>query len=365
MLFGVPKEDGSTRSILNHSDARGVEYSVNDVLDKNWCTVEYAQTKELVEIATAVGKGGWLWAQDLLNGYYNVSVHKDDIYKLGFKFDGQNYLLIRLPMGLSSSPNIFTEFMHFPIWAIKNDEPDNYYITVRSDALDLKNFRADSDIVQLKESEYRLAVIFNYLDDILGGHPKREIAMHQFQHCRKTLEKLSLATKNGKDRPPSQVQKWLGKVYDTVRQLLKLPQDKVNKYLADLEALLKKSTVTKRMLLKHIGRTRHMASIYRPLSAFARNLEVYAYTVKHLEHHIRVTRPLKNDVKLCMWAMTQAAQHGITFELFLRPMSKPDLIISTDAALKIGIGATTSEGHWIQHKWADIDLHHKSNIDIV
>ena len=43
MLFGVPKPDGSTRPIFNLSDESIYKYAINDVLDKQWYTVEYIQ----------------------------------------------------------------------------------------------------------------------------------------------------------------------------------------------------------------------------------------------------------------------------------------------------------------------------------
>ena len=49
MLFGVPKPDGSTRPILNLSDKKIFHYSINDIIDPKLCTVEYAQTKQVVE----------------------------------------------------------------------------------------------------------------------------------------------------------------------------------------------------------------------------------------------------------------------------------------------------------------------------
>ncbi|MCP4911012.1 MAG: hypothetical protein GY907_09930, partial [Bacteroidetes bacterium] len=104
MLFGVPKPDGSTRPILNMSDKSVFNYSVNDLLDPLLCTVEYAQMREVVHIVRALGKGAYLWAKDIQDGYYNVSVHKNDIYDLGFVFENKIYIFQRLPMGLSSSP---------------------------------------------------------------------------------------------------------------------------------------------------------------------------------------------------------------------------------------------------------------------
>ena len=77
-----------------------------------------------------------------------------------------------------------------------------------------------------------------------------------------------------------------------------------------------------------------MASIYRQLAAFARNLEVWAYSVKQSSHHICMTRPLKNDLKLTIWGIKCAAENGISFDQFLKHM---DILGIT--ALNVGLGA--------------------------
>ena len=52
-----------------------------------------------------------------------------------------------------------------------------------------------------------------------------------------------------------------------------------------------------------------MALIYKPLEAFARDLEVWAHSVKQLSHHIRLTRPLKNDLKSAILSIKRAAEY--------------------------------------------------------
>ena len=364
MLFGVPKPDGSTRPILNLSDKSNYNYSINNIIDPDLCSVEYAQTKQVVETVRALGKNAWLWAKDLKDGYYNVSISDKDIHKLGFKFDGKIYIFQRLPMGLSSSPNIFTDFMHFPIWAIKQDRPDLYYKEVDNDLIDLNNFIKEADIYK-NESSTILAILFYYLDDILGGHPIKEKAWEQFSHSEKVLKLLSLQTKSAKAKPPAQIQQWLGKIYDTRKQWISLPPEKITRYVTDLNKILSNQSITQRQLLSHIGRIRHMASIYRPLAAFARNLEVWAYSVKQLSHHIRMSRPLKNDIELAIWGIKRAAQYGISFNQFLKPMDIPDITIYTDASFNIGLGGYSDQGHWFKNDWNDVQLYHPHNRDIV
>ena len=268
-------------------------FSINEKLDPQLCTVEDAQTKQVVETVQAMGKDAWLWAKDLQDGYYNVSVHPDDVHKLGFVFDGRIYFFARLPMGSSSSPKLFTDFMHFPLWAIKSDRQNIYYVSASTQSVNTDNFMQGSDI-HVTDDITTIALIFHYLDDILGGHREPDIAWKQFRHSEKILQSLSLRTKDSKSKPPSQTQQWLGKVYDTKRQWLSLPHDKVERYISEMKAAIARPSITKRDLLRHIDRTRHMGSIYRTLSAFVRNLERWAYA-----KNMRLTayshgRPLKS-----------------------------------------------------------------------
>ena len=201
-------------------------------------------------------------------------------------------------------------------------------------------------------------MIFYYLDDILGGHEEESIAWKQFYHSEKILKKLSLETKQSKAKPPSQEQQWLGKVYDTKRQWLSLPKEKVDKYVHDIKIAMNRPSITKRHLLKHIGRTRHMASIYRTLSAFSRNLERWAYAKPiHLDHHIRMSRPLKNDLKLCIWAIRRAAEYGISFNQFLKPWQIADISVYR-CIITYWRRRISDKGHCPNY-WNQIKLHNK------
>ena len=62
-------------------------------------------------------------------------------------------------MVLSSSPKIFTNFMKFPIWAIKMDRPDLYYISVDPTLINLDNFISDADVYK-SESEAIVSILF-------------------------------------------------------------------------------------------------------------------------------------------------------------------------------------------------------------
>ena len=272
-------------------------------------------------------------------------------------------------MGLSSAPRIFTEFMHFPIWAIKNDRKDLYYIDIDANNINKSHFNKDSDITYLPQyNKYRIALIFNYLDDILGGHTNEQSAWDQYYHSETILKRLSLKTKFVKGRPPNQIQTWLGKEYNTILQWLKLPDDKYNKYIKQLIAVKKLQYISAKNLLSIIGKARHMGTIYRPLNAFARGLEKYVYTGTpkiDLTKQIHLSKALIRDLEFLMYAMEQANKFGVPFTYFVRPLNKPDIICYTDASLTVGIGGVASSGHYIQQKWSDINLINAHKKDIV
>ena len=57
-----------------------------------------------------------------------------------------------------------------------------------------------------------------------------------------------------------------------------------------------------------------------------------------MPHHVWLTRPLKNDLKLGAWSIKRAAECGISFDHFLKPTDIHDSTLFTDAALNITLG---------------------------
>ena len=68
-------------------------------------------------------------------------------------------------MSLSSSPNIFTDFMHFPILAMKQDRPELHYEDVDESTISLNNFIKHSDVSK-RGSTAILAILFYHLEDM-------------------------------------------------------------------------------------------------------------------------------------------------------------------------------------------------------
>ena len=109
------------------------------------------------------------------DGHYIVSVNKKDKHELGFIFSDKICLFQRLLMRLSSSLNVFIEFMHFSIWTIKQDRLELYNKEIDESLINVDNFINDADVVK-RRSMAVLTILLHYLDDILGGYPVKDEA---------------------------------------------------------------------------------------------------------------------------------------------------------------------------------------------
>ena len=72
---------------------------------------------------------------------------------------------------------IFTEFMHFPTWAMKQDRPNFYYKMIDGSTFNRDDFIKEADISR-NGNLIQFATLLHYLDDILGGNRKRNNSFH-------------------------------------------------------------------------------------------------------------------------------------------------------------------------------------------
>ena len=386
MLFHVPKPDGTSRPILHCSDPGTNGIRLNKHVQHKWQTVEYVQQKELIEILIAAGRNAYLWAKDVVDGFYNISVRADLVRVFGFWFDNQIYCLQRLPMGFTASPRLFTEFMSFPMWSIRHEFPDLFYTWVPLSQVRICNFRAATKLIA-KDGFVRIPLLDIYMDDILGVHPDESTAWDQWHKAEEVLAKFGLPTKKAKARPPDQINIWLGKEYNTIRQWVRLAPEKVVAYLLLIDDVLTKTHIDGFQMLSLVGKARNMGTVYKPLFAFARGLEAYVYKdyhsvilkqlqkhngdrskidfAAHLRPHISLCPSLRRDIAVLKRFMQIASKYGTPFSYFVRDIHKPDVTLWTDASLTVGVGGYSDDGFYVQHKWSSIVGFETSKRDIV
>ena len=119
--FGViPKghQKDKWRLILDLSHPEN--YSVNDVIDPELCSLSYTSVDHAARMIVAQGKGALLAKLDLESAYRMIPVHPEDRLLLGMKWKGKIWLDTALPFGLRSAPKIFNVMADCLQWIFRN-----------------------------------------------------------------------------------------------------------------------------------------------------------------------------------------------------------------------------------------------------
>ena len=117
--FGViPKasQPGKWRLILDLSSPDGS--SVNDGIDAEHCSIDFATVDMAMRKITELGRGTQLVKVDIEHAYHNVPVHPDDRPMLGMMWGERVYVDTVLPFGLRSAPKIFSSLSDCLEWII-------------------------------------------------------------------------------------------------------------------------------------------------------------------------------------------------------------------------------------------------------
>ena len=360
-VFCVPKPDGSVRPVVNYSKAINGS-SLNELLDPSLCTVEYIQLKEIVYTIQQVGVGAMIWAKDLEDGYFNIKIKPEQATSIAFQFAGLLFIPMVLVFGLSSAPLIFTVFMWYAVMAIRFADNDLMWGIMPRSQFKRDLFQKEADI-HYRQDMVQFPLVMYYLDDIFGVN-RPALVHRQYTLAGKTLEVLGLSAKQSKDRPPATTQLLLGLEYDTVKQEVRIPQEKIIRYVSFARLLLTRKHVTKRELFSLTGKVRYAAIATKPLSCFARGVEVHGHDLKRWNHRINMTHRLKRDVNLIIEGLNHVGDRGVSFDFILRPRDCFDFVAYTDAASTIGLGGyiNVKNAPYFQVKWQEITEYQSHDI---
>lgn len=220
--FTVPKPNGTRRSILNLA-----EFNLN--VRKRYFKLESLRT------ALELLRGGdFMVKVDIKDAYFHVPVHKAFQPFLRFNFRGKTYQFICLPMGLTSSPRLFTRLMK-PI------------------------------VAHLRDRGVRLVI---YLDDILIIAESRTTVADARDYTLALLRRLGWVINEKKSLlEPAQVMEFLGFRLDSQRMLVSLPMAKCGDLANSVNELLEKnakSTLTLREAAATLGKMSATAMAVEP-----------------------------------------------------------------------------------------------------
>ena len=142
-------------------------------------------------------------------------------------------------MGLSSSPRIYTAF---------------------ADAVEYVSVKYKKDIAFLNGIQQ----LRHYIDDFFCALPKKKDAYRLYNALFTVFEILGIPTKWEKCTKPSTRAKILGWIYDTILQLVLLPDDKKQLLLDMIRQIKTTKKATIKFLEKLIGHLQHASQVIFP-----------------------------------------------------------------------------------------------------
>ena len=191
----IPKKHklGKWRLIVDLSAP--ANWSVNDSIEKELCSVSYISIDTIVKQINLQGRGTQLAKLDVKQAYRMVPVHPMDRLLLAMKWRGKTFIDKALPFGLRAAPLIFT---------------------------------AIADALQFMMEARGANPVFHYLDDFVTlGEPGSRQCSSNFHIMQQTCHDAEVPVEDGKTEGPSTTISFLGMELDTITMEIRLPADKL------------------------------------------------------------------------------------------------------------------------------------------
>ena len=308
----IPKSTpGKWRLITDLSHPEGG--SVNNGIHPSMCTLHYTSVDRVARSMQKYGKGALMAKIDVKSAYRLVPVHPDDRYLLGVKWEDQ---FCMLPFGLRSAPVIYTAV---------------------ADAFEM--------ILKAKGIED----IDNYVDDVITfGPPQSSTCQQNLTTILEESAKLGISMAPEKIVLPTTCLVFLGIEIDSASQILRLPQEKLDKLKQVLHQWVGKKTWKRKELESLIGYLSHACKVVRPGRSFLRHMISLLKVAQRQHHHIRINKEFQADLK--WWAIFSEQWNGVSS--FPSNPSYAATFVS-DASGSWGCAAV-HQSHWFQYKWTEL-----------
>ena len=207
-------------------------------------------------MAIALGKGALIAKTDVKSAYRLVPIRPHDRRWLGMRWKDRVYIDGMLPFGLRSAPKIFN---------------------VAQEGIDW---------------------IYHYLDDFaLLGPPNSPDCQRALDTLTQVFDSLGVPLAPEKREGPCTTITFLGIVIDTVRQELRLPQDKLERLVTTVTQWRWKKACTRRELESLIGTIQHACKVIPAGRPFLRRAITLLWGVKCQHHHIRLNKEIRSDLQ--------------------------------------------------------------------
>jgi hypothetical protein len=316
---GVLKPGKKIRIVHNLSYPHGGE-SVNAGIPDQSCKL--ARFDDAMDAIRSMGKGCFLIKIDVEAAYKQIPVRFEDWCLLVFKWLGQYYIDITLPMGLKPSCMIWEYYATALEWIFKRC--------------------------------FGIEVVVHYIDDFLFVIKLNETATQQLAKALAICEKLGVPIAADKTEGPATKITFLGIELDTEAMMARVPSEhllKLNQLLSNWE---ERSEAGKTELQSLTGYLNFITKVVRPGRAFSRRIIDH---YKGLKGKPNVSYPLSEEMQkdIAWWKKFIPTWPGHSVLYDVEWSEAPLIQFFTDACDVYGYGAYY-QGRWFNAPWTAAEI---------
>lgn len=317
--LGVVPKKAQGQFRLIHDLSYPENNSVNSQIPAVNSQVSYDSIDTVINLVKQFGSGALMAKCDIQDGFRNIPIHPDDYHLLGFMWDNLYYYDKCLPMGASSSCQIFEKLSSSLQWIMLN----KFFAKGMSHMID---------------------------DFFFIGPSASKSCFHDLNNFITLCDKIGVPLNPDKTCLPTTNIIIYGIEVDSIAMECRLPNDKVLKIQTHLANMSHRKKVTLHDLQSLIGLLNFACVVIAPGRAFLRRLIDLTVKVTNPRHFIRLTCEARADIQCWL----QFISHFNGKSVFLNDTwsSSDHLTLHTDAASTKGYAAILGST-WFASEWLE------------
>ena len=308
------KEPNTYRMIHHLSFPKGS--SINDNISSEFASVQYTKLEEAIKGIKTFPQPAFMAKSDIASAFRIIPLCPNEYHLFGMFWKDHYYFDRCLPMGCSSSCNIFEKFSTAIEWIMINYIPTT--------------------------------LVYHVLDDFLFIAANKNECEKSLATFLRICENIGVPISAEKTEGPNTTLTFLGIEIDTVSQYARLPKEKIIKCIEMIDMFLRKKKVTLRELQSLLGLLSFACQVILPGRPFLRRLFDLTRGITQPYHHIRLRKYCKDDLRV--WLEFLNSFNGKYFFFDDSWIRSDSIQLATDASGSIGYGAVLGNS-WFQGTW--------------
>lgn len=310
----VPKKEKDEYRVI-HDLSYPEGQSINDFIPPEHTAVSYQSVYDAVKMLVEVGDGAYMSKTDIQKAFRIIPIHPDDQHLFCMVWEDQCYMDLAMQMGCSSACQIFQAFSDAIKWI----------------------------------AEYKLKIPnVNYLDDFMLGSKTRKLGDSNLKIFLQMCDDIGVPISEKKTFGPETKMTFLGIEIDTIKRQVRLPLEKVQRCVTEIEDLISRKKARLKKLQSIIGLLNFACQVVLPGRAFLRRLINLTIGYKALHHWIQI-KPAVEDLKV--WLHFLKNHNGKIFFVDEQYISNHEVDLYTDSSGSLGFGALFGKC-WFSGTWS-------------